>query len=233
MDNVIQEQVALEKLPEHQELPLNTDFEIATHHDHTVAKGIYAKSKKVKSYRQVKDISERLVKWLNTNNGRFGLLARAYAISHCQVADEPFDMFVVAQEMVGTKKSVDGKNTYKNYFFPAQMIYNAKILEAPEKMEANIPRREMVKEGHKVVGSKIVVEKGTVSNIIEVPDACMSFPLRKQKNTKRYYRLKVQYQVKGWFGLRTKTEWVEGLKSHIFQHEIDHANGLNIYFKDK
>ena len=58
----------------------------------------------------------------------------------------------------------------------------------------------------------------------------MSFPNRKPKNVEVYYRIKVRYQIPAWYGLKTKTEWVEGLKAHIFQHEINHAHGKNIYY---
>ena len=215
----------------------NHDFVINTNNDHTVAKGIYALSKNVARFgdKEIKDVARRMTVWLNANNGRFPApYVTAYAISHCQVANEPYKLFVVSQELirdqgVGYKRETKGQNR-KNFFFPTQAIFNAQILETPEKMEANIPKREVTKENGKV-GSKVTVEKGTVSNKISVPDACMSFPRRTSKNTDRYYRIKVRYQVLSVFGiLRTKTEWVEGLKAHIFQHEIDHANAINIHY---
>lgn len=213
-------------------VPLDTSFKLTEKHE--PGKGIYAISKPVKRYKEAKDVADRMVQWLNTNNGRFEhIFKTAYAISHCQVAAEPLDMFVVAKELT-EKNSIEIKGqtrtqNSKNFYFPAQAIFNARIIEAPEKIPATIPTREVTKKDGKV-GSQIKLKEGTVTNLISVPDACMSFPKRTAKNTQRYYRIKVRYQVKGWIGFKTITEWVEGLKAHIFQHEIDHANAKNMYF---
>jgi hypothetical protein len=212
-------------------------MEIATKHDPKSNKGIYAIAHKVKSYSQVKEIINEMVPWLNQNNGKFPApLHTAYAVSHCQVADDPFAFFVVSRELLGNKHSKLGRNTYKNYFFPSQVIINAEILEAPEKIAAKIPKRELVKdERGKFTSTKITTKDGEVNNIIEVPDACMSFLHKTQKNTMRYYRITVRYQiVRKFLGifpyLSTRKEVVEGLKAHIFQHEIDHAHAKNIYY---
>jgi peptide deformylase len=94
-----------------------------------------------------------------------------------------------------------------------------------------VPKRELTNENGKV-GSKITVKQDLISNVISVPDACMSFARRSGKNVEIFYRIKVKYQTRGIFGLmKTHKEWVKGLKSHIFQHEIGHAHGKNIYFK--
>lgn len=219
------------------EQPKNNDFTIQTVHDHLSGKGIYAISKTVKRWSEVKDIAEKFTNWLNINNGRFdGLYKTAFAISHCQVCEEPYRMFVVNKDLVRNKlyyKPDSKHQNNKNFYFPSQIILNAEILECPKKVQAKVPKREVVKVDGKVT-SKITTKEGEVNNMISVPDACMSFPDRKQKNMDIYYKIKVRYQIKGWFGfLRTKTEWVEGLKAHIFQHEIDHANALNIYYKNK
>lgn len=219
------------------EQPKNTDFTICTKHDHLSGKGIYAISKPVKSWRQVKDTALKFANWLNTNNGKFdGIYKLAYAISHCQVCDEPYKMFVVHRQLVRPywfhRINTKTENN-KNFYFPSQIILNAEILETPFKVKAQIPKRESVTENGKP-GYKIVTKEGEVNNIISVPDACMSFPERKQKQVNIYFKIKVRYQYKGIFGfLRTKTEWVEGLKAHIFQHEVDHQNALNIYYKHK
>lgn len=230
-----------EQLPEFKlvtdSLMENNDYKIATEHDSKGGKGIYAVAKCVKSYRSVKKIVESVEKWLNANNGKFQppFAPTAYAIAHNQISDEPYAFFVVHDELVNRLRL---KETYsrnsKNFYFPAQTIFNARIVEAPEKVKAQIPKREVTKSPEGVVGSTITRKEGLVSNLIEVPDACMSFPHKKQRNTMRYYKIKVKYQYKCWLGfLWTKTEWVEGLKAHIFQHEIDHAHGINIYYNKK
>lgn len=231
-------QQAAEVIVKANEAPINTDFVINDKHDHKSGKGIYAISKPVKNYKQVKDIVERMIVWLDTNNGRFeNKWKTAYAISHCQVADEPFNFFIVMREMLG-KNNIEVKGetkamNKKNYYFPAQAIFNAVILETPEKMEATIPKREVTKDKDGKVSTQIKLSKGTVSNLIPMKDACMSFPNKTEKNTDRYYRIKVQYQIKSWYGLKKVTEWVEGLKAHIFQHEIDHAKAINMYYSKK
>lgn len=218
------------------ELPLNRDFEIRTKNDHTQKVGIYAVSKPVKKYKDVAHIVERMIPWLDTNNGRFetGDYKVAYAVSHCQVADEPHAFFVVHKEFLGNKKSKAGRNTYKNYFFPSRVIFNAEILEKPAKMTANVPKRELIKTPDGKQQLATTVKEGLVDNLISVPEACMSFPNRTKKNMQRYFRIKVRYQVpRSFLGvkyLKTITEYAEGLKAHIFQHEIDHAQGVNMYY---
>jgi hypothetical protein len=211
----------------------NKDFSINTKHDHKSGKGIYAVSRPVKWFDPVIKEADRIINWLNNNNGHFEKpYVTAYAISHCQICDDPSRLFVVAKELVNSLKiKQTRKQNNKNFWFPKQAIFNAEILEAPEKIEANVPKRELTKIDGKV-GSKIVHERKLVSNMIDVPDACMSFPNRTSKTTKRFYRIKVKYQTKGIFGiLVTHKEWVEGLKSHIFQHECDHAKAINIHYK--
>lgn len=204
---------------------------------HQVPKGIYKKSTPVERYRDAQAKAEEMVAWLNENNGKFtGALPTAYAISHCQVEADPLAFFVVHKEMIGNHKSKHGRNTYKNYFFPSQVIVNARILESVDKIKATVPRRNVQKKGM-TVQAPIEFKEEMVSNKIGVPEACMSFPDRSNgKTMERFFRIKVRYQIPrrllGVTYLRTITETVEGLKSHIFQHEIEHAAGKNMYYKN-
>lgn len=216
---------------------MDESFTINVKNDHTSGKGIYAVSEPVKSYKQVKDIVEKMLHWLYVNNGHFPKpYPVAYAVSHCQVEmEKPYAFFVIHKDMLGGRKMKQGKNTAKNYYFQSPVIFNAQILEAPAKIPAKIPSRELVKnEKGKMTGSKIVIKEGEVHNLIPLPEACLSFLHRKQKNKDRYYRVKVRYwELAHFLGiayLKRRTEWVEGLKAHIFQHEIDHAKGKNIYY---
>lgn len=64
-----------------------------------------------------------------------------------------------------------------------------------------------------------------------MPEACMTFPHRKSKEIERYVRIDVKYQIPTWFGfLRTIKERVIGLKAQVFQHEIEHIFGKNMYY---
>jgi hypothetical protein len=207
-------------------------YTIKTKHDHINKTGIYAVSRPVKSYNDVRHEVESMITWFDETDGSFsGAYKTAMAISHCQVCDDPYAFFVVAKQFVNSLSLEEEKNlNKKNYYFPARAIFNAEILETPEKVERDIPERKIVKDKEGKVSEKVTVTKGLVKNLIAVPEACMSFPNRSKRDTERYYRIKVRYQIKGIFGLKTVTEWVEGLKAHMFQHEIDHAQGKNMYF---
>ena len=80
-----------------------------------------------------------------------------------------------------------------------------------------------------IITPKIVEkDKKTLTPMLE---ACMLVPFRRPKKVKRYFKIKVKYQIVEKGKLKTKTEEVEGLKSQIFQHQCDHNEGKNIYFK--
>lgn len=209
------------------------DFIIAKW-DHNKEEGIYAVSTRVKRFNEIKETAFSMVAWLNANNGKFpDPYVTAYAVSHCQVEAKPYHFFVVNKDLIGKKKDKKGRNTSKNFFFPSQIIINAEVVETPEKIKANKPERVVVKENGKV-GTKIVIKEVMEKNLIGVPEACMSFLNRTQKTKERFYRVKVRYQIPRkilgmWFLLR-REEWVEGLKSHIFQHEVEHSRGENMYY---
>jgi len=211
------------------EFKLDKTFVIETKHSPELKQGIYAISKPVKAFSKAYKTSFLMEKWLNHNNGHFeGSANLAYAISHCQICADPYAMFTVAEELSNPFDIPDTRTrNYTNFYFPAQTIFNAKILEKPEEIMESVAERVMNPD----LTTKIISKDKMVSNIINVPDACMSFPLKKKKNVDIYFRIKVRYQIRKWYGFKTITEWVEGLKSHIFQHEIDHANGKNIYYK--
>jgi hypothetical protein len=175
--------------------------------------------------------AKSIKKWLNDNNGSFPEpYITAYAVSHCQVTNDPypFAFFVVAKDFMNSKESPE------KFSWPDQIIYNPEILETPATVEKDIPKRVVSKDKDGDVTHKIVKSRGMVSNQYEVEEACMSFNHKKAKKVSRYYRIKVKYQTRGFFGrIRTHTEWIEGLKAHIFQHEMDHMNGDNIYFNHK
>lgn len=178
-------------------------------------------------------VAEEMIAWMDENNGKFeGYYKSGFAIAHCQVAEEPLKLFVVAQELV--REEGEGM-TKLSYIFPARAIWNAEILDAPTKVTRKVPKREVKYENHQAHVHMSLEEK-EVMNTYEVKEACMSFPYRNEKKVVRNFRIKVRYQIveKGMFNrdkVTTVTEWVEGLKAHIFQHEIGHQNGEEIYHK--
>lgn len=193
--------------------------------------GIYTISKRVKSWLSIRDTALKFQQWLNESQGNFdGDKRIAFAVSHCQVEDEPYHMFVVNKDFINMLKISDTKGrNKKNFYFKHQIIINAEVLEAPEKIQHEVPERKFKENGEPIISIKDKI----LSNKIYVPDGCMSFPKKKQKNVEIFYKVKVRYQIPSWRGLKTVTEWVEGVKAHIFQHEIDHSRGINIYYGAK
>lgn len=197
--------------------------------------GIHAISEQVKDPRKHMDVAAEMTAWLDENNGKFqGYYNSGFAIAHCQVAEKPLKLFVVAKELIGEEG--EGK-TKLSFLFPARAIWNAEIVSAPVKVTRMMPKREVKYENHQAHVHMSLEEK-EVMNSYMVKEACMSFPYRNEKNVERNFRIKVRYQIieKGLFNrdkVTTVTEWVEGLKAHIFQHETDHFAGKEIYHKEK
>lgn len=196
--------------------------------DHTVKRGIYAKAVKA----GIADIAtaREMVDFIGTMNGNFnGQFARAFAIAHSQVADveDPRALFVVTKELTDHKSD-------EKYYFPSQIIMNARVLEAPTVIKKLFPKREHYKDEKGKMRSRFVKSQRGFSNLMQYPEGCMSFPNRTAKLTGRYFRIKVRYQYPvTFFGLTLlwrRTEWVEGLKAHIFQHEIEHHEAINMYY---
>lgn len=202
---------------------------------HTSKLGIYAKAVDAKPKQHIA-LVEAMVKWMDENNGNFkGYYASGFAIAHQQVAavEQPLKMFVVAKELLINDKATEDQKV--SFYFPARAIFNAEILDIPAKTIKKIPKRTVKKVDNKAEVS-VHMEDHEVMNEVEMKEACMSFPFRHEKYVMRGYRVKVRYQYlgKGLFNrdkVITVTEWVEGLKAHIFQHECDHFKGKNIYRK--
>lgn len=192
---------------------------------HDSGLGIYATSVPIKTrseWKAAKQVANEMIEWFDKANGSFvGEFERGFAMAHSQVApvEKPLQLFVVANDLVNPNppaKLPNGKeNTLNiaNKYWESQAIFNCEVLETPEK----ITRNDVM-----------------LRNIIKVPEGCMSFLHRKEKNVKRFYKIKVRFQyiASGLFGEKVKTfeGWVEGLKAHIIQHECDHFNAENIYF---
>lgn len=191
--------------------------------------GINVPSKVVEDPREYSALAEEMTAWLDERNGKFaGNYPSAFAIAHCQVAEDPIQLFVVAKELHGGKETQKATNT--NWFFPARAIFNMEIIEKPANVKKNVP----VKTAHtdKVETS---MEEHELPNVYEVKEACMSFPTRQDKYVRRFFRIKVRYQylkkraVLGGYKVETVEEWVEGLKAHVIQHETDHFKAKKIY----
>ena len=186
-------------------------------------------------WRHVKTLAAGIKQWWDEKNGSFdGAWKSGYAIHHAQVdpSGVPYNFFVVdkklttqewAKEIAKADRSI---RDITNIIFPDQVIYNPEIITATQTfLDDTIDK----KSGRRY-------KRGT-PNVMRYDEGCMSYreETRKAKRVDRFYRIKVRYQVvRKRTLLRDKVvtieEWVQGLKAHIFQHEIDHAIGYDIVY---
>lgn len=194
-------------------------------------KGIYAKAKPVdrSNWREAKRIGKEMVAWLDDMQGRFlGNYHNAWAISHAQVAEEPIAMFVISAEFIAKD---NGKTNHVNTLWNKRVMFNPQILEKPEFFEVQVPKRDVKRMDGGKIEVTTTLETVKKPNLYTpgIKEACMSFPYRTGKYVKRYYRIKVAYDVVGILGMRRHVkEWIEGVKAHIFQHEMEHQQAVNM-----
>lgn len=210
--------------------------------DHIPARKVESKE----DWKEAKKQAEAMLKWWDENNGKFkGAWESGYALHHAQVAahvgpdeiNKPFSFFVVDKKLTRKEwaKEIAKKDRsirdITNIIFPDQVIFNPEIITATQTfLDDTIDPR-----------TKRRYKRGT-PNVMKYDEGCMSFheQTRSAKRVDRFYRIKVRYQI-----IRKRTllpdkietieEWIQGLKSHIFQHEIDHSVGHDIVhgFGDK
>jgi peptide deformylase len=81
-----------------------------------------------------------------------------------------------------------------------------------------------------IINAKITDQK----DLVPFEEGCLSFLGRPHYQTKRFRTIEVEWQFPNGTGeihRRPHKERYEGLAAMIIQHEIDHANGENIYDK--
>lgn len=168
-----------------------------------IVKNHYIPAEKVANYNDIKSIVDEMREFINAGINK-GNYTTGFAIAHNQVESEkPLAFFVLSDKAV---KLLD---------YPHNAIINPEIIEATKHIDLSEDKNK----------------KDVRENITEYEEGCFSFPFRTPKKVKRYFRIKVRYQVKTLTGLKTIEEWIEGLKAHIFQHEEQHCRGKNIYFE--
>lgn len=178
----------------------------------------YKISKPVRRYKEIKQDAEELKKLIVSGNFK-GNYQQTYAIAHCQVSERPMSFFVIDPKHLKSKENPQG-------MFESQVIINPKILEAPY-YKAKAGR---LFTGHTPYDGQ---EVGRIPNTLECQEACMSFPYRREKALARFDQVKVSYQIKKWWGLKTVKRDLSGFTSEIFQHEYDHTRGKNIFFESE
>lgn len=198
----------------------------------------HMKSRKIETDEDWQDAlreSAGIRQWWDRVNGQHeGQWSQGYAIHHAQVwtpeaTAEPLNFFVVDKKLTAKQFGKDNKkdkNTrdLSNIVFPQQVVFNPEIITALQTFLNKVP------------GKHGVVRTSAVPNTMRYDEGCMSFAegSRKARKMTRFYRIKVRYQVvkKSLLGkpkIETIEEWCQGLKAHIFQHEIDHGMGHDIY----
>lgn len=183
-----------------------------------------------RNWRAAKRVGREMVAWLDDAQGSFvGKYRNAWAISHAQVCAEPLAMFVITQEFIAKD---DGRLNHVNTLWRSRIIFNPVILETPDVLEVQVPKRNVKRVAHDKVEVETTIETVRKPNLYTpaIKEACMSFPYRSGRSIKRLFRIKVAYDIIGFFGQRKHVEeWIEGVKAHIFQHEVMHQHGLDMY----
>lgn len=175
----------------------------------------YKISKPVSNYKEIRAEAEAMKRFIV--RGVFkGFYNKAFAIAHCQVSETPMAFFVVAPECIQER------------MFKDQVIINPVILEA--KPFKDLTGKTIDRENVLIDDPNLV---GVIRNKIEYNEPCLSFPFRKPKRVVRYDLIKVKYQIRGLLGLKTIETGLSGIASEIFQHEVGHLQGKNIYFESE
>lgn len=209
-------------------------MELILNPDHTKKQGIYAVSARAR--RSDIPLALQMVEIMDNSEEEWAKKfdRKAWALAQAQLCEStrPLRIFVVHKSLV------DKDLNPLNAGFPSRTIFNAEILEAETELVTYKNVRKTVfneKTGKREIHAA-VPEKHTTPNIFEPKEGCMSFPLRKPKKVQRVYRITVRYwyprKILGFWVLWRRTERVEGLKSQIFQHEIQHFEGENIFYKN-
>lgn len=82
----------------------------------------------------------------------------------------------------------------------------------------------VMKDGTLIMNPQILETKGGFWHT----EGCMSFPFRNDRKVWRAQEVRVKYIDEN---AREQNRWVDGIEACIFQHEIDHMNGIDIYSK--
>ena len=134
-----------------------------------------------------------------------------FTIHHAQVHAHPYNFFVLHPRYV----------LGDDRLFNDRVIINPTIIEPvpylrPEFKDTGLPDNSEGWARYNKMPTEYISQ--------EELEGCMSFPFRKPKKVERYVRIKVSYN--------DTTTILEGQAAHIFQHEVDHGFGKNIYFKE-
>lgn len=111
-------------------------------------------------------------------------------------------------------------------------LHHSQVSDKPYNFFVINKKMQPLFNGYSMICNPKILERSDPRGFNE---KCLSYPFRNGKNTKRYYRMRVQCEVEHDLGgmLRLTVLDVESIVSYIFQHEIEHAAGKFIYDNPK
>lgn len=84
------------------------------------------------------------------------------------------------------------------------------------------------------LGSEFIINAKVESHpnfVMKMKEGCASFPHKSMKNVERYHKILASFQIPtAGGGLEKRIMELTGIVAEIFQHEIDHGKGKNIYY---
>ena len=121
-------------------------------------------------------------------------------------------------------KLVDGR--FKGHWKSALAISHAQVSENPKTFFAlNIKYALYFKLPRIVINPKII--RGWDEKIVK--EGCMDFQKEKAVKIKRFNKVEVEYLKPTFFGLKPMRGEFEDIMAWMFQHELLHFEGKNIY----
>lgn len=111
-------------------------------------------------------------------------------------------------------------------------LHHSQVSDKPFNVFVIHPKIQPLFQGYSMICNPKILERSDPRGFSE---KCLSYPFRGIKNTKRYYRMRIQCEVEHDLGgmLRLTILDVESIVAYIFQHEIEHARGAFIYDNNK
>ena len=152
--------------------------------------------------------------------------------AHHLKAEAVHDWKEIQDEALEMKELIK-RNDFKGLYSQGYALSHAQVSNQPKDFFVLNTAVELDKIGklEKVFGHWCIINPKLLAGDEEVDfmEACMSFPFRAAKKTKRFFNIKVEYFTPGLLGLKRHVKQLIDIPAYIIQHELDHAQGRNIY----
>ncbi|MDD5065206.1 MAG: peptide deformylase [Phycisphaerae bacterium] len=141
---------------------------------------------------------------------------------------KPVTDYKEIQEDAEEMKTLADFGPFKGSFDQVYAVAHCQVSEQPMAFF-------VVSSAHRLMFADRVIINPEIIKTYEEPvsckEACLSFPYRSDKTVERYEMVRGKYQILRNGELKTVEVDIEGIASQVFQHEVDHLQGKNIYFK--